>query len=124
MNKKNIFAVALAIAALLPVCISCSEHADEETPMNETKKQTVSIQTRTADGTPAIDWPLTLYAFNSSGNLVTSTTANDDTCSTGRYHFAHTSRNPDPEHRHRNSKRWNPYQSSPNEHHADNRSKR
>ena len=78
MNKKNIFAVALAIAALLPVCISCSEHADEETPMNETKKQTVSIQTRTADGTPAIDWPLTLYAFNSSGNLVTSTTANDD----------------------------------------------
>ena len=77
MNKKNIFAAALAIAALLPVCISCSEHADEETPMNETKKQTVSIQTRTADGTPAIDWPLTLYAFNSSGNLVTSTTASD-----------------------------------------------
>lgn len=78
MNKKNIFAVALAIAALLPVCISCSEHAYEETPMNETKKQTVSIQTRTADGTLAIDWPLTLYAFNSSGKLVTSTTANDD----------------------------------------------
>ena len=76
MNKKNIFAAALAIAALLPVCISCSEHADEETPMNETKKQTVSIQTRTADGTPAIDWPLTLYAFNkSTGKLVTSTTA-------------------------------------------------
>ena len=77
MNKKNIFAAALAIAALLPVCISCSEHADEETPMNETKKQTVSIQTRTAEGTPEIDWPLTLYAFNSSGKLVTSTTASD-----------------------------------------------
>ena len=77
MNKKNIFAAALTIAALLPVCMSCSEHADEENPMNEIQKQTVSIQTRTAEGTPDIDWPLTLYAFNSTGKLVTSTTASD-----------------------------------------------
>ena len=78
MNKKNIFAAALAIATLLPVCMSCSEHADEENPMNETEKQMVSIQTRTAEGTPDIDWPLTLYAFDkSTGRLVTSTTAED-----------------------------------------------
>ena len=78
MNKKNIFAVALAIAALLPICMSCAEHADEETLMNEAGKQTVSIQTRAAEGTPAIDWPLTLYAFDkSTGELVTSTTTQD-----------------------------------------------
>ena len=41
MNKKKIFVAALLIAVLLPVCMSCSEHTDEETPMNETKKQTV-----------------------------------------------------------------------------------
>jgi len=77
MKKNEILTAMLATAALLPIGTSCSNTENEEITQIESTPRTVNIQTRTAEDGAAIDWPLTLYAFNSSGNMTASTTVND-----------------------------------------------
>lgn len=77
MKKNEILTAMLATAVLLPIGTSCSNTENEEITQIESTPRTVNIQTRTAEDGAAIDWPLTLYAFNSSGNMTASTTVND-----------------------------------------------
>lgn len=74
MKTKNLLSV-LAIMALCFNVASCSKPI-EETPeeMEQAPKKAVSITTRS---TSTIEYPITLYAFNTSGTLVESITAED-----------------------------------------------
>ena len=73
MKKIHSFATVLTITILLPVGTSCSYTENEEIIINEADSHTVNIQARSSEEGVSIDWPLKLYAFDSVGNLTSST---------------------------------------------------
>lgn len=75
MKKRFNFATMPTIAVLLLAGTSCSDTENEGLTTNETEMHAISVQTRSSENEDTIDWPLTLYAFNTSGSLTTSTTA-------------------------------------------------
>ena len=73
LGARGIFPLCAAI--VFSACItSCNKSIDDisEVPEQVTPKKTVGVVTRS---TSAIEYPITLYAFNATGNLAQSVTA-------------------------------------------------